>query len=308
MTVILTACTMRKRLSPTPLLQARLLIPGSLSAVGTEWRTRINQSTPQAKAIDLYSGRSIAEARLAATALNGHLMIASAGLGLLDADELIPSYDITVSAGSSASILDKLPTGTSERNWWNEITTAKQISKLESRLKDPRSLLLVSLPAAYLNMIATHIRSSSATRDGRLRLFTGSEKLEIEPTLKPFHMPYDRRLDGPGSPIKGTFGDFAQRALRHFATTIIPRMPGGSAGDHANVVLSEQSNWQRPIRKAGARISDDDALQIIRERWDSVGGRSTRLLRLFRDELGFACEQGRFARLAAAVREEKALQ
>lgn len=308
MTVILTACTMRKRFPPNPSLQASGLSPGTLSSVGTEWRDRIARSQPRVRAIDLYSGRSIAEARIAATTVNGHLMIASAGLGLLEAEQLIPSYDMTVSSGSAASIFTKLPVGTSEREWWNEITDRGQIEQLERRLEEPRSLLLASLPAAYLRMLTHLIESLPATREGRLRIFTGSEQLEIEPHLKPFHMPYGRRLDGPDSPITGTLGDFAQRALRHFATTILPSMPTGTAVEHADLVLAKQRHWQRPSRKAGARISDEEALQIIRERWDSVGGRSASLLRLFRDELGLACEQRRFSKLAAVIREEKALQ
>lgn len=308
MTVILTACTMRKRFSPVPSLQASRLRVGTLSAVGTEWRDRIARSQPRAKAIDVYSGRSLAEARIAATTINGQLMIVSAGLGLLEAEEPIPSYDITVSPGSAASIFTKLPVGTSERDWWNEIADQRKIEQLERRLEDAKSLLLVSLPAAYLRMLTHLIGSLSATQEGRLRIFTGSEQLEIEPSLKPFHMPYDRRLDGPDSPITGTLGDFAQRALRHFATTILPSAPTGTAAEHADFVLAKQRDWQRPSRKAGARISDEEVLQIIRERWDSVGGRSASLLRLFRDELGLACEQRRFSKLAAVIREEKALQ
>ena len=44
----------------------------------------------------------------------------------------------------------------------------------------------------------------------------------------------------------------------------------------------------------------------MREHWDAVGGSSSRLLRLFRDDLNIACEQGRFAALARVIRAERA--
>ncbi|MEY9167072.1 hypothetical protein ABIE78_005191 [Sinorhizobium fredii] len=306
MTVILTACTMRKRFSPVPCLQAKSLKPGPLQSVGAEWRERLGRSQPQAPAIDVYSGRSIAEARIAATTVKAQLMIASAGLGLLRADELIPSYNITVSGTSADSILTKLPPGTSEREWWEEISNKDQVLRLVQNLQQKaQSLLLVSLPAAYLRMLTPLILSLSVTRDGRLRLFTGSEKIDIDAALKPFRMPYDRRLDGPDSPIAGTLGDFAQRALRHFSATVLPAAPNGSASEHAGLVQAEQRYWRRPHRTSGAPVSDEEVIRLIRQHW--VGGRPASLS-FFRGELGVACEQRRFSRLVAVVRGEKTPQ
>lgn len=304
MTVILTACTMRKRFSPDPPLVAANLSHGDLRSVGAEWASRLAQATGVAEAIKLYAGRGMSEAKQAATDGNATLYIASAGLGLVEASDVIPSYDLTVAKGLPSSILSKLPAGTTEEHWWNEISTRDAIERFESHLQIDDALLLVSLPANYLKMLTGFLKRLPTFEKGRLRIFTGSEQFEIDTALKPYHMPYDRRLDG--GPVPGTLGDFAQRALRHFVREIMLVAPEGTAGDHRGLVASAQDGWARPLTKTGIRLDDAALLKTIRQEWDSVEGRSTRLLRKLRDDLGIACEQSRFAKLAATVRAERA--
>lgn len=303
MTVILTACTMRKRFSPDPALIAASLSKGSLHSVGQDWRSRIAKAVGVAEARDLYAGRGMMEAKKAAAEADATLFIASAGLGLVEASDVIPSYDLTVAKGLPSSILSKLPHGTTEEDWWDQIAMTQGIARFEARIKRDQDHLLVALPASYLKMLGGFLKALSAFTEGRLRVFTGSEHYEIDPELKPYHMPYDRRLDG--GPAPGTLGDFAQRALRHFVTGILPVLPTEDAKGHAQQVTSALSSWERPVSKSRTRLDDDQLLKTIRTEWDSVHGSSTKLLRKLRDELGIACEQGRFARLAARVRAER---
>lgn len=249
------------------------------------------------------------EAKLAASAIGARVTIASAGLGLVPADRQIPSYNLTVSPGSEDSIFKKLPPGTSAYDWWMQVSSDRQAEELADSLQgNPQSLLLVSLPHAYLSMLTPLIISLSVASTGRLRVMTASTQMDLAPALKPFLLPYDQRLDGPDSPIPGTMGDYASRALRHFVTNILVDHPQGSITDHAELVHSSQSEWRYPERKAGRRIDDQEALQLLRENWNVAKGSSSRLLRIFRDEMNIACEQGRFARLAAIVRNEVAVR
>ncbi|NEJ17746.1 hypothetical protein GR211_33405 [Rhizobium leguminosarum] len=307
MTVILTACTMRKRFSPDVLLNARAITAGTTHSVGEDWRDRVRRAEPQVSASDLYAGRSMAEAKTAARAIGAKLTIASAGLGLVPAEKKIPSYNLTVSPGSADSILRKLPPEASAYDWWLEVFSSRQAEAVSEVLQgNSQALLLVSLPHSYLLMLTPLLISLSTANAGRLRIMTASAKVDLVPILRPFLLPYDERLDGPDSPIPGTIGDYASRALRHFVTNVLINNPDGNIADHTDAVRSRLLDWRFPERKAGKRVSDQEVLKLLRDNWAMANGRSTKLLRMFRDEMNIACEQGRFARLAAIVRNEVA--
>jgi hypothetical protein len=118
-------------------------------------------------------------------------------------------------------------------------------------------------------------------------------------------MPYDDRLDGPDSTNRGTRSDFAGRALRHFAELTRGEPQGHSAAEHAAKVSATLDGWRMPAKVARIRHDDAALLDLIRAHWDAERGSSSRLLRRFRDDLGIACEQGRFAKLAREVRSER---
>jgi hypothetical protein len=128
----------------------------------------------------------------------------------------------------------------------------------------------------------------------------------IAPKLRPYVMPYDDRLDGPDSPVRGTRGDFAGRALHHFAEYIVRDGDNQSAGEHGAAVSAALSGWRMAARFDRQRLEDSEVLALIRDHWDAERGSTARLLRRLRDDLGVACEQGRFADLARRVRAEKA--
>jgi hypothetical protein len=52
------------------------------------------------------------------------------------------------------------------------------------------------------------------------------------------------------------------------------------------------------------RVTDEEIVVLIREHWSAAQAQSTRMLRLLRDDLGVACEQGRFSRLFRRVRSQ----
>ena len=61
-------------------------------------------------------------------------------------------------------------------------------------------------------------------------------------------------------------------------------------------VLARGHTTQRLIRE---RHTDEQLSALITEHWNEAGRSASRMLRYFRDELGIACEQARFARLFA---------
>ncbi len=305
MHLLLTACTQRKRSVPSPELSARNLPIGSAQAVNAEWASRISAVQPAGSAGDVYCGRSIVEASSATRAAAGNLYVVSAGLGLVCIEETIPSYNLTVTKGGPDYIVEKFSAGETSADWWRLMSNRRSLSELSDRFD---GLILVALPSPYLRMIAhelTELRESSLER---VRILSGSDNGVLPSRLSAQVIPYDGRLDGPQSPIRGTKSDFASRALRHFVEAILPEAPRAEAASHAKKLESVMATWDRHEGRPGTRMSDTEIKTIARDNWARVGGSSTKLLRLLRDELNIACEQKRFARLAAEVRDERASQ
>lgn len=275
-------------------LRARDLETGTSADVAKVWMQRVKAAPQVAKARDLYGGRAFGEAKRAAQEAGGRLAIVSAGLGLVDGDAEVPAYGLTTARRDPDCILDK--TGQSSSAWWAALCDRTPLPN--TLLQQETGLILAALSSTYVTMVATDWASWPAERQSRLRLFTKEEPQTLPDELRLSWMPYDDRLDAVGADLAGTQGDFAQRALRHFATTI-----GGStilAADKAAVRQALDGHVARdvPLR---ARSSDADVCHAIHSHWDVVGGRSGAMLRHLRDHLGMACEQGRFATLFRQV-------
>lgn len=303
MPVILTACTQRKRITPSPLLCARELEIGTLGQVVEAWTAKLATAQAVTPAKDVYCGRSFVEAKKAADSAQAELHIVSAGLGLLHSQQEIPSYNLTVSKGSPDCILDKLQ-GHGDADWWAALGGHKLLTDVLGR---SNGLIVIALPSPYLRMVAPALQRVSDVLCARIRIVGGRDVPDLNPRLEDVRLPYDDRLDGPQSTLPGTRSDFASRAARHFVENVFSLAPLATAKEHAELVEVALAGWDRPSPKSGARMSDNDLKSIVRDHWSRADGRSTKLLRILRDELNIACEQKRFSRLAAEIREERAL-
>ncbi len=293
---IITTCTNRKRHQPEPSLHTHELSAGTTSEVGAAWRERLSKARRPWRASELYLGRGFGDAKAAARAAKGDLFIVSAGLGLVSADCLAPSYDLTV-ASTADSVLRK--TSGNARDWWFEVETA-----LEPTPNLNEGLILAALSRPYLDMVADAWSGWPQERLIRLRLFSKEEPTELGEAFTAAWMPYDDRLDlCEGGAYAGTQGDFAQRALRHFVERIGVSTQDPNAHRQAVAVsLDGLKSRERPSRE---RLNDVDIMSLIRRDWTLVGGRSGTMLRHLRDTLGVACEQGRFKILFHTVARER---
>lgn len=93
--------------------------------------------------------------------------------------------------------------------------------------------------------------------------------------------------------------------MRHFAEWVMPIYRKGSAKEHAEAVADALRDWMYPQSVERTRLQDDEILKLLQKHWDAADGNSSKLLRLFRDDLKVACEQSRFAKLARQVRAER---
>jgi hypothetical protein len=300
---VITNCTNRKR---KPVARARNisdLAPAPLTDVASAWGQRLNAADVRFPAASIYGGRAFQEASTAAGTLGARLLVVSAGLGLIDASDAVPPYACTVLVGAADSVAARVTGPYDIATWWKALRTASPFARplADFMEADDDGPILAALSDAYIAMIAEELLAFPATVLARLRIFTRTPPPRIALALRPYVMPYDDRLDGPDSVVRGTRSDFAGRALRHFVNL---RTAGSLAADVA-AVETALAGWRLPTKHDRVRHDDAALLELIRGHWANAGGSSSRLLRLFRDDLGIACEQSRFAALARQVRGEQ---
>ncbi|PWE53654.1 hypothetical protein DEM27_24200 [Metarhizobium album] len=272
--------------------------------VAAAWSERLHKVEPVRPARDLYSGRSFVEAVKAATASRANLYVVSAGLGLVHGDTSIPSYNLTVSKGDPDCVMSKLPGDCFEADWWAALGGADALINM---IEAEPHVVIIGLPSPYLRMIAPALARLSDEACSRVRIAGGRYVGDLDLRLERARLPYDDRLDGPQSPLPGTKSDFAARAARHFVEQVLAKDLAATVDDHSAQVEALMSQWTRPIAKTGIRVSDLEIKAIVREHWERADGRTTKLLRILRDELNVACEQKRFQGLAAEIREERVI-
>lgn len=263
----------------------------SLVGLAEAWRRGIETASADTAAGALYQGRSIVDIAAAAAVLRAPWYVVSAGLGLIRYDELVPSYECSVTAGTD---LDRRLYAL-ERNaaqWWGELTkhSPAPLSRLIATAPT-----LVALPSGYLRLVQDDLAQVTPANASALRIFTSSAGAQCLPHhLQGCVMPYDERLESVRG-YTGTRSDFAQRALRHFVEALrAAEMPIEEARE---AVAASLANRQRRHRAMGQRMTDDEILKVLEAQWTRHSGSSTKLLRYLRDEARISCEQKRFSRL-----------
>ena len=297
MGLVVSACTKKK--SGDVQASASTLAPGAIDDVGTRWIAALRAIELLTQAAALYQGSSHVESRRASKSAGSTHLIVSAGLGLISAEALVPHYAASVLAGDD-DVLTLLRDNSGAAHWWSWLQKHSPFAQsLEHALDTTEGPCLIALPQAYLAMIAGDLLALPEVSLARVRLFSGTR---VPAALAHLQMPYDERLDEKNRAYEGTRSNFAPRAMRHFAEAILPGRETQSAKQHAAAVEAALAGWTAPERKVGQRRTDAELRAILSEHWDAMEGRSTRMLRLLRDDLGIACEQGRFAALMRDAR------
>ena len=269
-----------------------------------EWVGRVRSAEDGLVARRLYQGRSFREAEQAAEAGRAQFAILSAGLGLVPADAPIPAYSLTVASDAADNVIARLEPAANAVQWWRELRRTGLGSDIAAMAGD--GLILLAAGRVYLEMLAADLERLSRDDLQRVRVFTAAPARELPGIFAGIVMPYDDRLDGPDSGRAGTLSDFAQRAVHDFTINIAPRSPSGSVLEHSSAILERMKDWRRPQRSRGASFSDAEIRKVIVQHWQTVGGRSSAMLRFLRSDLGIACEQGRFRRLFNDLNAERA--
>jgi hypothetical protein len=291
---IVTNCSARKSVPADSRLSARTLRRGTADEVAEEWAGRIRDAKQWMPAARLYQGRGISEAKLAAEIAQYPLHIVSAGLAFLRDSDLVPPYNLTVSEGMTDSIQGKI-SGYKPKEWWSALHSAhvsqRSLGGWITSLRD--TLFVFALTPNYISLISGELNRLPDKELERIR-FTGLRtKSELPDALKALVMPYDRRLNGRDSPVRGTESDFPQRAARHFASLLQDCRRTASAAHHAKMVRNAIDGWRYEIKETRLRLNDMELRCKIKEMM-GAGLRWTVALRVLRTELKLACEQNRF--------------
>jgi len=298
--LILTNCTNRKRGSVSEELSARSLAKGSYKVVSSEWVRRVEAAPKNTPAQHVYCGRAVTETLQAARAVNAQVAFVSAGLGVVRAEEPIPAYTLTSSGDGADSIRSRVTEPYSPARWWGALMQARRDAHSLARVIDAKrwTLILVALPASYLQMVGEALAELPARQRQTLRIIGPRREEEVPEVLRAQWLPYDDRLDNPQSGFNGTTADFPHRALRHFVAHLPAIRLLQPAGEHRGAVEEWIGTFAPYVRSRGATATDEQVLAVIARLWDRCAGHRARVLRELRDHSGVACEQSRFRRLA----------
>lgn len=297
---VITVCTSRKTVHPQFDVTAVSLPVACQDVVVSAWLEGLKTRSAEAEVRDLYAGRGFGLAVRAADAANAKLCVISAGLGLVESSQRVPSYGLTVTRGRAESLPERV-SGEFDPAAWFSAMLGGPFSRRWTDVIGRSGRILVALSRPYAEMVGTSLLELGAETLSRVRIIGAALTGVLPAALWPAVAPYDRRLDAI---LPGTRVDFPQRALFHFVNSVLPN--GGMRdrdSDFAGVEAALK-NAIVPDRTWRPRRSDEEILRLISARLDSQGGIG-RILRALRYEEGVACEQSRFTRLYRAAVERK---
>jgi len=299
--LIITSCSSTKRVSVPAALRAARYCSSTPDAFARTWVRNVRAASNLYAARDVYGGPAIASATRAATTLACSLSFVSAGVSLVDGDEAIPGYDLTVSSGSESAPAPLRRGSATPGDWWLALNKAYGVNNpFESAMRKHDGLILVALPSSYLRMVEANLLALSDSNRKRLRLLTIG-RISVAANLQPQVIEYDARLANLDGAPRGTQSSAIQRALVHFASFLKCR-PEATGIDIQRKWVSD-ALARTVIRERPSRLIQTDAqiAKWIREQDPRSERSQSALLRMLRAG-GLACEQKRFRRIAELSR------
>lgn len=286
-------CSARKEKLPAKSLRASKLPRASQSVVAKAWLGKLKGAAASdgALASELYAGRSFRRVRDVANALGCRFFVVSAGLGLLDGDTVVPSYDLTLSSAGGGGLRDRLAHSPRPSEWWASLEASPFASSLKG-LCAGRGRILVALTQPYAEMVGSSLAKLPAADRSRLRILGFGLKPYLSPELHQQLITYDDRLN---QIIPGTRLDGASRALAHFAG-LVATSPMASVEADQGLVNTTLSTVELVVPVSRQRVSDAALAKHV-ARFIRHGLSATNALKRLRSEAQVACEERRFRRL-----------
>jgi hypothetical protein len=289
LTLVVT-CTDRKSVQPAPSLRVGNLPSGPQHERAIHWRGALRAERARRPLRQLYQGDAWTQAlKLEESArrsgFDPTLLVASAGLGLVSADEVWPAYAATFSPRQ----VDSIGRSRSDSKAWWRLMTAGQ--KHFSEQVAGQTLFVLS--QTYSTAMADDLKPLANRED--VVVFGGSTEV-------PGHL----RIPADGglrAALGGTSGSLNLRtAIAWIESLKAPTLVG-----HRH--HQEWRDWvektRQPKNYDRIPMSDADVLTFVRDlRRVQPDISKTRALRVLRDG-GLACEQKRFGALFECATKEK---
>lgn len=303
---LITTCTNRKKGGVSNALTFDGIPANNQAEVFDMWAKLVSETPTEKPARDTYCGRGFQQAIATSSSLRSDLKVISAGLGLVPASMTIPTYNATLSRSSVNCIARKIRGNFDAGIWWQRLNeTTKWGSSIASLAKDKNvELILITLSSAYIPLIKNDLENITPRLAKKIRIVGLRSIKNLPAHMQKALMPYDERFDGPDGETRGTRSDFPQRTTRHFAENFLTTAPNASQAKHAQMVRNYLTPLRFPTGVTRQKMTDEEMTAAIRKHWVDVSGKSSKMLRLFRDELLIACEQKRFSTLFNQVKSQ----
>ncbi len=225
------------------------------------------------------------------TKFTTQLLIASAGHGLINSNEMISSYGITFSKGHEDSIHNFKNIENPTQQWWTKI------NKFSLNSLNTESYIFLFLPSDYLIALKDFIENLIDIFDKRIFILSSS-KNRLSSKIENRSLRFDTRFN---SYEKGTFITLSQRCMRWLSNEVMTKelpLNHKILQNHIDIFLSELAPYKIEQRK---QLNDNELMKIIINQIKIENIKSaTQGLKNLRMK-GFASEQKRYGKLFNAT-------
>jgi hypothetical protein len=294
--VIVAACSDRKRLAPNPALRLRELDSVRSESRPSVWLERLaSVDGTSRRAIDLYAGghwvavrEAIERARTEIEKVE--LWVASAGYGLVEAEDALKPYSATFASNSPDAVWRGPVDGdrkTYLRAWWSQLTEHRRLADLIGG--DPQASLVLVLGATYVDALSEQLREAAESDDSNDRVSLVSVGAAATAWSVPVQAGH-QALAGGGA------GSLNARLLAQLCESA--RIHGFRRSQMTKVIAGwplARPSWSKHARRPLSDAEVRREIDSLRRAKPSISLHAA--LRVLRDEKEVRCGRERLARL-----------
>lgn len=291
--LLIAPCSATKKYPVSFDLQGGDVCATDLAVYARKWLKSIDTARTVCAAQDLYGGVGHTAVVTAGKLAGAKLIFASAGLGLVGAEEAIPSYNLTV-APSGPGPFSVLGIPYQPSKWWKVIHSRHSTTTpLAAMVKKHEGTVILALPANYLQMLHDDLESIGGRHIDKLRIIT-TARASVPAQLNTQKIEYDERLNGVDGASSGAMTSLVQRAALHFVGNVLNDHRAKTVQAQRRRVEAALSAVKKPLHPPRVKADDEKILRVIKRMTLNQKSSVTKALSTLRHDKAIACEQARF--------------